>query len=337
MMKKLILPGVLLSIILIMVISTYLLSDPVDKNTPFTVGNTGGNLYNHGLFCENEGVVYFSNPYDNGSLYSMLPDGTDIKKLVNTNVSYINAAGKYLYYYQSSSSQDKNVPFTGNFFGVYRSKKTGKGSICLKKDLSGAVALAGNYLYYAHYDNAEGMTLYKSGIDKRSESQVLPYIVDPSSVQDGCIFFAGTKKDHYLYMLDTSTDSVTTVYTGSVWNPQVSGDYVYYMNIADNYKLYRYTLSSGEIVRLTDDRVDLYNVYGDYIYYQKNHETEPALKRMRSDGSNAEIIQTGNLTDVNVTSSFVYFHYFDAPTPVYKTPANGPVNVSIFQAPKSEN
>lgn len=46
-----------------------------------TVGNTAGNANNNGMFCEYNGTVYFSNPYDNGSLYSMKPDGTRIKKL----------------------------------------------------------------------------------------------------------------------------------------------------------------------------------------------------------------------------------------------------------------
>ena len=38
------------------------------------VGNTTGNLYNKGLFCEYEGYVYFSNAADANSLYRMKAD-----------------------------------------------------------------------------------------------------------------------------------------------------------------------------------------------------------------------------------------------------------------------
>ena len=41
-----------------------------------TLGNTAGNLNNRGLFCEYNGKVYFSNAYDDGTLYSMNPDET---------------------------------------------------------------------------------------------------------------------------------------------------------------------------------------------------------------------------------------------------------------------
>ena len=34
-------------------------------NDSYINGNTAGNLYNNGLFCEHNGTVYFSNPNDN--------------------------------------------------------------------------------------------------------------------------------------------------------------------------------------------------------------------------------------------------------------------------------
>ena len=48
-------------------------------NEPGTNGNTIGNLYGNGLFCESDGVVYFSNPNDKGRIYKMNPDESDIE------------------------------------------------------------------------------------------------------------------------------------------------------------------------------------------------------------------------------------------------------------------
>ena len=61
-------------------------------------GNTSGNLLNGGLFCENEGKIYFANPYDGNRLYCMNNDLTSIKKLFDDRVSYINSAEKYIFY-----------------------------------------------------------------------------------------------------------------------------------------------------------------------------------------------------------------------------------------------
>ena len=70
----------------------------ITMNDAFTTGNTAGNLNNGGLFCESGDRVYFANAYDNGALYSMNPDETDLIKLGDNAVSSINAAGNYLYY-----------------------------------------------------------------------------------------------------------------------------------------------------------------------------------------------------------------------------------------------
>ena len=71
-------------------------------NDGYVNGNTAGNLYNEGYFCEKDGIVYFANPADNYCLYSMNPDGTNIKKLEDQSVSYINVDDHYIYYCKST-------------------------------------------------------------------------------------------------------------------------------------------------------------------------------------------------------------------------------------------
>ena len=47
----------------------------IKYNTSYVNGNTAGNLYNAGLFCEKNGTVYFANPDDDYRLYSMDTNG----------------------------------------------------------------------------------------------------------------------------------------------------------------------------------------------------------------------------------------------------------------------
>lgn len=299
-----------------------------------TIGNTGGNLNNRGLFCEYDGKVYFSNAYDDGALYCMNPDETGIKKLNNSKAEYINAGGEYLVYYQkgSSTSGTSSLKFIGAMNGVYRTRLNGKNAVCLDDDASGTVLLVENNVYYAHYDTDTALSLRKIRLNQKKSQTLSDYWINPASCQDGTIYYNGTEDDHYLYAWDTDTDTSATVWDGNMWNPVVSGDYVYYMDVADNYKLCRYSLLDGSTTLLTEDRIDTFNVYGDIIYYQANSSSEPALKRMYTDGSGLTIVAEGNYTNINITSEYVYFTGFNSEVPVYKTSTAGPVNVETFDA-----
>lgn len=336
-MKKQNIITILIILLLLAAITSFVvITKKIPMNDLSVDGNTGGNLYNQGLFCEDDGTVYFSNPYDEGSMYSMNPDETKFKKLLSNNIKYINAGGNYLYYYQSSDNASANLGFAGRMVGVYRCKKNGTRVTCLKKDPSAVIHLVGNYIYYQHYTdvNHEGMTLYKTKIDRSSEEKLSDYIIDPSSAQNGNLYFYGSTGDYNLYQMSTPDDTISTLYTGKIYNPIADGDYVYFMNVSDNYKLYSYAINDGAVKKLTDDRVDTYNVTPDYIYYQKNGETDCALKRMRKDGSESEIIISGNYSELNATSQYLYFKEFDTDLPIYQTPVSGAVSVEEFVAAK---
>ena len=314
-------------------VTVYMLfSQRVKMNEGYVTGNTAGNLYNCGLFCESEGVIYFSNLYDDGCLYSMLPDETDIKKLSTSRVTSINADSNYLYYYMDSAK--KGESYVQRNYGIFRSKLNGKDVQCLKRGNAITLQLCGNYLFYQNFSNqnTNGTELYKIKIDKSEDVLLADYLVDPSCIVNGMMYFSGTQDNHYLYSLNTANDSISIVWTGDVWNPIYHNGVFYYMDVANNYRLCRYFPAENSVEVLTKDRVDAFNILGDYIYYQKNSKTEPALKRMYTDGSNVEIVAEGNFSNISMTSNYVYFTAFDSETPIYKTPTYGPVMITAFDA-----
>lgn len=331
--RSLILTFIFFAIVIILLSLYVFFNGRIAQNPAGTVGNTAGNLNNNGLFCEQDGVVYFANAYDNGTLYSMNTDETNVKKLSDAQVHYINAAGKYLYYYQSDYAAERSLGFVTRSLGVYRSSLKGTDTLCLKKEPSGIVALADNTVYYQNYNNKDGMTLYQIDTNKKNDRQVLNYIVNPACIENGILYYNGTGDDHYLYSYDTLTGAQRVVWEGNLWNPIVFGGYVYYMDVANDYRLCRRELTADASTEvLTTDRVDMFNLAGDYVYYQKSSVTEPAFKRMRTDGSENEIIAEGNYQNINTTSLYVYFNEYGAPFPVYKTPLYGAVNVTEFTA-----
>ena len=63
--------AVLAALLVIAFLVWTVLSGRVPLNPVGTVGNTAGNLYNEGLFCEYDGTVYFVNTYSNGGIFSL--------------------------------------------------------------------------------------------------------------------------------------------------------------------------------------------------------------------------------------------------------------------------
>lgn len=308
------------------------LAGKVPPNDISVTGNTAGNLNNGGLFAESNGKVYFSNAYDNGCLYSMNSNETELEKLSTNQVNSINVGGNFLYYYMDSSGGGTGLGYVVRTYGVYRSKLNGNDTKCLDRNAAVTMQLVGDYIYYQRYNNKDFTKFYKVKTDKTENELVSDIIINPAACYNGIIYFNGTEDNHYLYSLDTRTDLISSVFEGNLWYPAYNGGYIYYMDVSSNYRLCRYSLSENTVEILTNDRVDTFNVGDSYIYYQRNSATDPALMRMRLDGSEPEVVASGNYTNINLTSTYAYFNAFGADVPVYHTPVNGPVNVTTFTA-----
>jgi hypothetical protein len=327
---------IILAVILLLIAALSLisfLSKRIPANDEFLAGNTGGNLYNRGLFCEAEGKVYFANSYDGGSLYSMNSDETEIKKLNSSGVYAINAGGNYLYYcLDNSGSGGTGLGYIRPSLGLQRSKTDGSSSARLKNDFVTTALLCGNHLYYLNYNNEELAAVYKIKTDGSEDQRLMDGITILSSYASGTLYFAGTQSDHNLYGLDTATDSIFTVMEGNIYQPVFHNDFIYYLDLGQNYRLCRYSPADGHTEVLTADRVDAFNVGNDVIFYQTNSPTEPALYRMDTAGGSPEFIASGNYTKINMTSQYAYYYRFGDDITIYRTPLYGYPEVTAFDA-----
>ena len=120
----------------------------IPENPENLIGNTAGNINNKGLFCESEGKIYFSNAYDNGTLYVMNADGSNIKKLNDAHSSFITAGGNYLYYYQQGIDKDNGMGYIRNTMGLCRMKKNGSQIVAFNRNVIFSMQLVGNSVYY---------------------------------------------------------------------------------------------------------------------------------------------------------------------------------------------
>lgn len=306
-------------------------------NESYVNGNTAGNLYNSGRFCENGGQIFFANPDDENRLYVMNPDGSDLKKLSDDNATYINADNNYVYYTRNNASEDTAFSFLSiNTNSLCRiDRANGKNSMIMDREPSIYASLVGDYIYYLRYTKETATNLYKIRIDGSEQKEVNRNAYYTCSTDGQYIYYNGRESDHNIRRLDTASDSESTLLSANCWMPTVvEGTTAYYMDCDHDYALARADLSTGEQVLLTEDRIDTYNVSGEYIYFQRSG-SDPALCRIRTDGSDYTVIASGIYNTINVTSSYVYFtEYYTGE--VLRTPTDAPGSVEGFHPGKAD-
>ena len=319
-MKKLI-PVVLFLLILLLAIGGgiyYHFSRKTKENDGYVNGNTPGNLYNEGLICEYDGIIYFANPSDGDKLYSMNASGGSLTKLSDDIVSYINADENYLYYVRNNVGGGGVFSFlninTNSLCRMDRTSGRGRESVLvLDVDACLYASLVGNYVYYLHYDKETATTLYKVKIDGEERQKVSDSPIFTCCAIGQYIYHNGTDIDHYIWRMDTAhEDAVGMLYGVNCWMPIVTEDEstAWFIDCDNGYKLARVDLETEEKVLLTKDRIDWYNLCGDYIYYQKSDREHPAICRMNADGSDVEVLMEGNYRNLCAASSFVTFREY---------------------------
>lgn len=301
-------------------------------NDTFVNGNTAGNLYNNGIFCEHDGTIYFSNPNDNHYLYSMNTDGSNVKKLYEDVASFINADDHYVYYVRNNLSRENKFSFLHfNTNSLCRYDLTTKNVKILDIAPSLYASLIGNYLYYIHYDTETASTLFRTKLDGSDREQVdqNPYFTCSANGQ--YLYYNGIANDHNIYQMDTNTGTSRMICLGNYWMPSADNENIYFLDCENNYSLVRLSRSQTEPVTIVGDRIEYYNVYGNTIYFQRNNlDGDAAFCSVSTDGSNYQVILEGNYTNINVTSQYVYFSEMGDEDTVYQMPLGGG-SISIFQ------
>ena len=305
-------------------------------NTGYVNGNTGSNLYNNGLFCENGDTLFFSNPDDGLRLYSMNRDGSDLKRLSDDRATSINVDDNYIYYCRSNANDQSQFSFlhvdTNSLCRVTR--KNGK-LVVLDHDPDLYACLVGNYVYFMHYGKDDATTLYRVRIDGKEDEQVINAPIYPCSASQQYIYYCAADVDLSIYKMDTVSGRKSQLLATDSWNPVVEGSYVYYMVPSKNYALYRTNLADMSTDVLTTDRVDCYLVSGDTVFYQKNSASEPALIRLSISTGEKEIVAEGNYHSLNAAFGKLYFLQFDDISTYYQVPLSGGA-VTAFHPGKEE-
>lgn len=330
-LKKRLITGWII-VMLIAAVAAYLYFNRTQYNPEGVHGNTAGNLNNNGMFCEYDGKIYFANPYDKNRLYVMNTDCTDIRKLNDDTVCSINVYGSYIYYVRNNfSAETATMIFRGQLLGVIRTNIKGEKPASLYDSVAGVINLYGNNIYYQHYSNEDGFSFYTMKIDGKDNTKINDAGYYPASIYGDTIYYANTVDDHNIYYYNTKSGASGLYMQANAYMVDMQGDYIYYIDLENNYSLVRVntsTLTKEVLADGSNGKCISYNLYDNVIFYHVEGET-PALYRMNTDGSNNEFIKYGNITNISCTSQYTFFQIFGV-TSLYRVPTTGGTNVELI-------
>lgn len=312
--KNIILIAVAAVIIIVLAIGFRLLNR-TSYNDENTLGNTSSNLLNGGLFCEIDDKIYFANPYDQNTLYSMSSDLQNPKQIFSDNVSYLNGAGKHLYYTRRNDKKeiDKDALLALSSTGLYRINTNGTNLKQLYDDPTQVACLLGNNVYYQHYDQKKGLELYSASIDGKKDTKILEQPCAPYAVKGQTIYYSGASSDHAIHSVATDGSNDTVLSDGNYTALTLQGDYLYFMDMNANYALKRMPLDGGSVETLISDRLATYNVSedGQTVYCQIDNGTANGLYALDVESKTLRKLKEGNFNYLHLTKKYLLYEKYD--------------------------
>ena len=287
------------------------ISSRLRYNKDGDVGNTTGNLYNGGYFCEYKGYVYFSNKADSDSLYRMKSDGTKLEKLHSDRVSYIQVINDYIYYVRMNETSAE-VVLRGQPYGIFRLEIGDNKAEQIYNGVVLSMRMLGNYLYFQSYieKNEDKLQLKKIKIDGTGLETISDEDYEPICVNGEDIYFIEVKDSHNLMRMDTTDDRIVTAAEGNYYMPTFINGFMYFIDLEAGMKLTRVNLSTDEYVVLDEGKCINYNVSeeNNVIYYQLENEDGHKLCRMALDGENKVVVTEGDCKNIHITKNYTYFY-----------------------------
>ncbi|MBP5159330.1 MAG: DUF5050 domain-containing protein [Lachnospiraceae bacterium] len=316
--------------LLVAAVAIFFLVDALNKRTLFSdsssTGNTPANIYNDGLFCEKDGVIYFSNHDDDGTLYTMKPDLSDVEKLYSDKVRYLNADENYVYYSRINNLKETGSKgiFVFRNNGIYRLTKSGNDIKMLYMDPSGQSMLYKNRVYYQYYNEENGLNLHSVGIDGKGDEAITEDMTEPAGMTADWIYFSDPT-DSRLYRMSLTDHAVSLFANAKVYMPVPSDLGIYYISVSDNYGIYRMGYGSSEPVKLVDGICSTFNLSNDgrYLFYQRDGSDDNGVHRYSLDTGDDVLLLSGDYKWLNVAADRLFFYSFDETQVYVYSPSTG--------------
>jgi hypothetical protein len=286
-----------------------------DKKVKFTLrvderrGNSSGNIINLGIVAQRDDLIYYSNYSDEGKLYKIKEDGSNITKISNDASLYINIMEDWVYYFNYSDGGK-----------LYKIKIDGTGRTKLNDDVSQQVTVLNEWIYYVNA--SDNNRIYKIRTNGTSRTKVNNDSSVNINVVDAYIYYTNLSDANKIYKIKTDGLGRVKLNNDQSGFINVADGWIYYANASDSQKIYKITTNGTDKTKVKDQEALFINVKNGYIYYSNAYGNN-LLSRIKIDGTEETMLNESESIFFNVINDYIYFENNSDNDRLYRIKNNG--------------
>lgn len=280
-------------------------------------GNTSGNITNFAFVAKQGDWIY----YNNNSLYKIKTDGTGKTEVSKDMPVFINVVGEWIYYIDVSN--DENEMYKVKIDGtsrtklgndvsmymvvaqdwiyymndsdegkLYKMRTDGTSKTKVANEIAFEINISGDWVYYTTLVDSGESEIHKvkkdgTGLTMLCGATSIAYL----NVSGEYLYFEtsdlnGERGDIMRVKKDGANLSTICEDTAEYIN--VSGDWIYYSNASDSYKLYKIKIDGTGKTKINDDDAMFINIVDEWIYYGTGSENQTI--KVKIDGTERQIV-----------------------------------------------
>jgi len=263
-----------------------------------SLSNNPGTIINNGLIVSDGSRIYYAGINSKQGLYSKKLNGTDVKKLSNGYVEYLNTINGWLYYRVLESGKNANNG------GLYKMRTDGTKKQCLTSDEPFYINVIDNYIYYINWSYSTDICRIKT--DGTGRQILYTGHFDCLTTDGNYLYFgkmagAGTS---LLYRGSVSGNQLKQMLTDTIDKFFVYKDWIYYRkDYSKICRLNKETLQTNILISDPNLDADFIIPDGDDLYLggldgvQKYNISEKKFKTLY----NVRIIELG------LAANYIYY------------------------------
>ena len=222
------------------------------------------------------------------------------------NGGYFAQSGEWIYF--SNSADD---------WKLYKAKSDWSEIVKLDDKSTGRspyINVVGDWVYYngRYSESHNGHALYKIRTDGTEKT-----VLDDTQVANifvvGDWIYYGSYAHGYSRPYKIRTDGTKKrmiLGYSQVTKPisTVIGDWIYFYDMANNWRIYKMRTNGTELTRINDDISKNVHVHGEWIYYtDANVHNNSSIYRIRHDSSGREQLFAGNCPGLIIDDGWIYY------------------------------